>query len=614
MALRQVVLARKIAEMRAELEKAEAAFDAVKQRRAAMKIREAELEAAVNEVTEETGEEEKSALDAEIADFEAQESQLTEEETAAQQKAVDLRGAIEKTQKELDELNKAVETPPEDDQRHDNAGEARRGRNEETMTTYRYSEAGQNMRAAAERIIAHENVKAFVDSVRSAIGEKRAISNVGLTIPTEMLGIIRKEAFRSSRLLPLVDLRPVNGVARQNINGTIPEAVWTEMCATLNELTLGFNQIGVDGYMVGGYIAVCNAVLEDSDVDLASEIMSSLGTSIAKALDKAILFGKGGKMPVGIATRLAATERPAWWDEKAPEFTDLHETNIRKLDKVETTGAGFFASLIMELANARPIYSNEGLFWAMNRKTHIDLLAKALMFNSAAALVSNTDSMPILGGKIVEFEDGVLEDYEIIGGYGGNYLMAERAGMKFASSDIPLFIENQTVFKATARYDGKPVAGEAFVIVNYANATPAASANFPQDWANGGAPSVMQPYAVAIEGGTTKVGELFGEDVRIDYPGEVAGTLKKVTGFKDYAKTEAEQSGHYFAFELGERYEGKEITCTAIKTGKGGAPKVKTGKDRKWVLRIEGKDDVYVFSTKEDGLILTLTFKGATLA
>ena len=38
--------------------------------------------------------------------------------------------------------------------------------------------------------------------------------------------------------------------------------------------------------------------------------------------------------------------------------------------------------------------------------------------------------------------------------------------------------------KGTARYDGKPIFGEAFVIVNFANTSPTTSATFPTDWAN----------------------------------------------------------------------------------------------------------------------------------
>ena len=83
-----------------------------------------------------------------------------------------------------------------------------------------------------------------------------------------------------------------------------------QMCANLNELDLMFNDVEVDGYMVGGFFAICRAKISDSDIDLATEIISALGQSIGYALDKAILYGKGIKMPLGVVTRLAQKTQP----------------------------------------------------------------------------------------------------------------------------------------------------------------------------------------------------------------------------------------------------------------------------------------------------------------
>ena len=72
-------------------------------------------------------------------------------------------------------------------------------------------------------------VKAFIGEVRTCIKEKRALSNVGLTIPEVMLDLLKEKATETSKLIKRVNLRPVAGTARQRIMGTIPEAVWTEM-------------------------------------------------------------------------------------------------------------------------------------------------------------------------------------------------------------------------------------------------------------------------------------------------------------------------------------------------------------------------------------------------
>ena len=63
-------------------------------------------------------------------------------------------------------------------------------------------------------------------------------------------------------------------------------------------------------------------------------------------------------------------------------------------------------------------------------------------------------------------------------------LLAEREGTTLEQSREVKFIEDQTAFKATARYDGKPVRGEAFVVVRYDNVAPVTSATFAADSAN----------------------------------------------------------------------------------------------------------------------------------
>ena len=446
------------------------------------KTREAELTQAIEEVETE---EQRTAVEEEIATFE-------QERTEAQEGADQLEQEISELETELEGVEAAQDTtPPAGATGGENGGgeaarntgaEGTENRGGNIPMIRRLKNFTQQER---EAFLGNEQVRSFLAEVRTAISEKRAITGVGLTIPEVMLGLVREETYAASKLIKFVTLRSVGGKARTNIMGKIPEAIWTEMCANLNELDLTFNQSEVDGFKVAAFVAICNATLEDSDLALAQEIVTAIGIAIAKALDKAILFGDGSKKPVGIATRLAAQSSPAWWGSNEPAFVDLHTSNIRTINKGSVRGAEFFEALLAELGIAKPVYSSEGLFWAMNRKTHLDILAKALAFNANAALVSNTSMMPIVGGEIVEFDDdSLIADYEIIGGFGGNYLLAERAGVEFDSSKEFRFVQDQTVFKGTARYDGRPLEGKAFVIVNYHNTSPTTSRTFPKDWAN----------------------------------------------------------------------------------------------------------------------------------
>ena len=464
--------------LRKRIDMKKAALAALREKLEGFKTREAELAQAVEEVETD---EQRTELDEMISQFE-------QERGDAQEGADSLEDEISQLETELQEQEAAQDTTPpaeaeggEAARNNGTAQAATENRGGEIPMIRRLKNFTQQERDA---FLGNEKVRTFLGEVRAAITEKRALTGVGLTIPDVMLGLVREETYAASKLIKFVTMRGVPGKGRQNIMGKIPEAVWTEMCANINELDLLFNQSEVDGYKVAAFVAICNATLEDSDLTLAQEIVTAIGIAIAKALDKAILFGTGTKMPVGIATRLAASSQPAWWGTNEPAFTDLHTSNIKTINKTGVRGAEFFEALIAELGIAKPVYSGDGLFWAMNRKTHMNIMAKALAFDANGALVANTSLMPIVGGEIVEFEDDQLADYEIIGGFGGNYLLAERAGVEFSSSTEVRFLQDQTVFKGTARYDGRPLAGQAFVIVNYANTSPTTSKDFQKDWAN----------------------------------------------------------------------------------------------------------------------------------
>ena len=309
-----------------------------------------------------------------------------------------------------------------------------------------------------------------ISNVRTCIKEHRAIENVGLTIPQVMLPLIRQTVEENSKLISKVNLQSVSGTSRQNIMGDIPEGIWTEMCGSLNEMDLKFNNIEMDGYAVAGFFAVCNAVLEDSDEDLATEIINAIGKTIGKALDKGVLFGHGVKMPLGIVTRLAQETRPNDYPSTARAWKDLHVTNILK-GSANLTGKELFKDIIKKST------------WVMNEKTHKLLMAESLDADMNGAIVAGMqNTMPIVGGEIVELN--FIADNNIIFGHFDLYTLGERAGAKIDQSEHVKFLDNQTVFRGVARYDGKPAIDEGFGVMTIDGKAPVTSATFRADDAN----------------------------------------------------------------------------------------------------------------------------------
>lgn len=471
MALRALLL-------RKQIDDKKKALEALRAKDAEFETRESELETSISKAE---SEEDKAAVESLVGEFEA-------DKEAHEAAKNTLSGEIEQLEQDLAaEEEKAPNgenpksagasgsTPPADNN-------PKQGERKDMITVSMKTRGFLNMDIQRrDAFLARQDVKDFLQRIRELGKEKRAVTGAELTIPDVVLDLIRENISKYSKMIAHVNLKVVSGTARQNIMGTVPEAVWTEACAKLNELSLSFGQVEVDGYKVGGYIAICNATLEDSDLNLASEIMDAIGQAIGYAVDKAIIYGTGVKMPVGVLTRLKQTAKPSDWPSNAPAWKDLHTSNI--VTVTGKTGKALFQQIVLTAGIAKTAYASGSITWVMNETTKNQLVAEGLEFNSAAAIVSGiNNSMPVVGGDIVTLD--FIPDGDIVFGYFALYLLAQRAGAKLAQSEHVRFIEDQTVFKGTARYDGMPVFGEAFGVMNIKGVAPATSATFAPDTAN----------------------------------------------------------------------------------------------------------------------------------
>lgn len=541
--LKQLVLRKRLEAAKAELEAHRAKKAEFDERKAALEKRSKDAAAALDELTESTDKESREAAEGEAAACDAEEEQIATD--LATHDAEDARldkivGDLEKEIAELDERTKTPATPPQAPATE----ERKEGFSHMSNRMKFFKDVTQR-----DAFFARDDIKGFLNEIRAI--KTRDVTNASVGIPVVMLEVLRDNINRYSKLLSYVNVRPVGGETRQNIIGAVPEGVWMEATGALNELDAALNQVSVDGYLVGGYIPVANSYLKDSDISLGTEIMDQLAQAIGKGIDRAILYGTGDKMPIGIVTRLAQTSQPSGWGTYAPTWTDLHTSNVKKLNINGTSGATFYASLIENLAIAKPDYATGPAFWAMNRKTHINIMGKALAFDAAAALLAGVNNqMPIIGGDIIETE--LVADNEIVGGFGSVYLLAEREGAAVEASEHVKFLQNQTVFKGYARYDGMPVFGEAFVVVSFDNTDAATSATFPTDYAN---------TDIGVLGVTAAAGADVGDTVLTVTGAEASGTTLKYK-IGDFGVATGDKPVGYTALTSGTT----QITCAAGKT------------------------------------------------
>lgn len=486
MALKTIMLRKSIDKKKAELE-------ALREKDAEFQTREAELEAAIGEAQTD---EEQAAVSEQVEAYDTEHN--------AHEAAKDgLTREIEALENELAEEERKQKVPAPA------AGtkpEERREATHMNKINIRALPTGQRAFDALplemrNSIMAQEDVKQFLQQLRSMKGQSRALTGGDLTIPVVFLDLIAENMFRYSKLMNRVRIREVSGQARQTIAGTVPEAVWTEMCGNLNELTFQFNQVTLDGYKVGGFIPVCNALLEDNDVNLASWIIEMMSESIGLAKDKAILYGKGSayKMPMGIVTRLAQESQPADYPVNAPTWVDLHTTNIKSIS-ADLTGAAFWAALMQASAATFTKYNRGNMFWAMNSKTYALLKSKAITFTASGDVVANIFGfLPIVTGDIDILE--FMPDNDIVGGYGDLYLWGQRSGMTIGMDDVGFTnrVQDQTLFFGKERADGMPVIAGAFVAINIAGSTPTKTMTFAGDAANT-VSGILLPSAATVAG------------------------------------------------------------------------------------------------------------------
>lgn len=459
MALKTLMLRKKIDTKKKE-------YEALLAKDSEFEARNAELEKAIEEA--ETEDEQETVREA-VEGFEAEKSDHEKTKT-------DLEKEIRELEAEMEELEKKMEDPAPAPAPAD--PEERKEKKE--MKTRKFF--GMNEREMNE-FITREDVKKYLENVRTCIREKRAVTNVGLTIPTVMLGLIRENILEYSKLYKHVALRQVNGEGRAVIMGTIPEAVWTECCANLNELDLAFADVELNCWKVAGYFAVCNANIEDSDIDLAAEILTALGQAIGLALDKAILYGTGTRMPLGVVTRLVQTQAPADYPATARAWANLSATNVVALGAV--TGTALVQKIVESFGAAKGKYSRGEKVFVMNEATYTKLAASTIATTAEGLIVAGvTDRMPVIGG-VIEVLD-FIPDNVIIGGYFDLYILAERAGTRFATSEHVRFLNDQTVFRGIARYDGQPAIAEGFVAMAIGTTKPTAAMTFAPDTANQG--------------------------------------------------------------------------------------------------------------------------------
>ena len=462
--------------IRSKIDAAEAELKALQDRDAEFETREADLTASIPEAKTP---EERSVIEAEVDRYDNELRAHEEAKTSATAELEQLRAQLA----ELENQKPAVQVRT-DMKNKEEIKMFETNVNVRALPMERRAFEAAYPRAQRREIVKTEEVQTFFGQLRESAKIKASVTGADLTIPVVFLDLIAENQYRYSKLLNRVRLRNIKGVGRQTISAIAPEAVWTEACAALNEINFVFNQLEMGDYKLGCYVPVCNSILEDSDLELASWIVEMMSESLGKAKDMAIIYGTGIRMPTGFLTSIAATSKPDDWPATAPAWEDLHSSNIKSLS-ANLTGAAFWSALVMATASTRNRYARGDRFWAMNSYTHDMLLSKAIAFTMEGDAVSRVfGRLPVVEGDIDIIED--IPDGDIVGGYGQLYLLTQRAGTTIGADETGRVnrIKDETLFWGKERCDGKPAIRKGFCAINIAGSSVTTTHSFPGDTAN----------------------------------------------------------------------------------------------------------------------------------
>lgn len=459
--LRALMLRKKITEAQKTLEELRAKKSELETRSEELKKREEELAQSIEEASTE---EEQKAVEEAADTYEADKAALDTETSENDQKIADLEGEIAEMENELSEIEnqqRAKKAPASDDSKKQPVGANITERNSHTMFKVR----SLNKMTDAERLAftQREDVQKTLSEIRTLIKEKRTVSGSEVFIGLSIFDLIRDNVLEYSKLYARVRAYFTTQKGRQPVEGAIPEAIWTECCAAINELDIDFSGVELDCYKVAGYFAVCNARIEDSDIDLIDIFSDALMQAIGLALDKAYIYGTGTKMPTGVMTALADPE------------TGIPANLITVPSSA--TGVALFQAILLGGAQADGAKSRGSKLWIVNEKTRMKLVTEALGFNASGAIVSGVnETMPVDGGDLIVLP--FIPDNNIVVGYFDLYVSLIKKEMTVSQSTECRFIEDQTVIKGVMRADGKPAVTGAFAGIGLGEA-PTTEVEFP---------------------------------------------------------------------------------------------------------------------------------------
>lgn len=253
MALRTLVLNKRIREKRERLTQLEATREELRSRETQL---ESDIEAAQTD-------EERAAVDEAIETFDREQNENNEQISA-------IEGEIADLERELEQAESSQNRAADQQQEHrENGADHQRRENDMPIQNMNTRAA---RRALTRETLIHPEVRTFYESLTTMIqtrAQNGSLSSTELVIPEIVMDRIEDRMGDYATVANEVETLNVGGTSRIILDGADPEAVWVEQSGAISQIEGGFAKVEFDGWKLAGYMAIPNDIIEDSLINLA---------------------------------------------------------------------------------------------------------------------------------------------------------------------------------------------------------------------------------------------------------------------------------------------------------------------------------------------------------
>lgn len=227
------------------------------------------------------------------------------------------------------------------------------------------------------------------------------------------------------------------------VDDTANAGVWTAEHGAITPADFATGEVVMKAWKVATAITVSTELLEDSAFDIGAYVANALGVRLSRTMEASVVNGDGTSKPEGIVTNANTTS-----------VNSITTVAIEAADALALVGA----VQPSQRAGAK-FYASDSAIMAMTGWIGTD--GRPLLQMSADSTQANGVNYTLYGYPVIpNYELGAVTtvaDVPLIFGNPMNYMVRNVRNINVRRSDEVRVLNDEVVFMATARIDGKVV-------------------------------------------------------------------------------------------------------------------------------------------------------------